>query len=293
MTGLDRRLNAYRPDLADARLKGQVEAQRFVAGRVARVAAPVLDVRNAPRADAGLDTQLLAGDEVTVFDEAGGFAWVQAARDAYVGYAAAAGLAFDAAPLTHVVCVPRTFAYRQPDMKAPATACFSIESRLKIVGEAETRGTAYALLETGEALIAAHLRPASETDADFVAVAELFERTPYLWGGASAFGIDCSGLVQLSMCMAGGAVPRDTDMQARAVGRPLDIGDDLAGLRRGDLVFWKGHVAIMLDAEMIIHANGHTMDVAREPLAEAVGRIARLYGRPTGFRRPAAPSARY
>lgn len=286
MSDLDRRLNALRPDLADERLKGRVEAARFVAGRPAHVAAPVLDLKGTPRPDAGLDTQLLAGDGVTVFDEAEGFAWVQSARDGYVGYVPSAGLVADAAPPTHVVAAPRTFAYREPDMKKPATVCFSIGSRLTIVGLAETRGTRYVLLESGEALVEAHLRPVGEVVQDFVAVAEQLERTPYLWGGASAFGIDCSGLVQLSMRVGGRAVLRDTDMQAQALGAPIEIGDDLAGLRRGDLVFWKGHVAIMLDAENIIHASGHTMTVAREPLRQAVERIAYLYGKPTGFRRP-------
>ena len=286
MSDLDRRLNAFRPDLADARLRGRVEAARFVTGRPARVAVPVLDVRSAPRADAGLDTQLLDGDTVAVFDEAEGFAWVQAARDSYVGYVAAAALAAGAGSPTHIVAVPRTFAYREADMKTRATTCFSLGSRIRTVRQAETRGTLYALLETGEALVAAHLRPVDEEVADFVSVAELLDRTPYLWGGASAFGIDCSGLVQLSLRMAGRPAPRDTDMQAQAIGALLSIGEDLAGLRRGDLVFWKGHVAIMLDAENIIHANGHTMSVAREPLRQAVDRIAWLYGRPTGFRRP-------
>lgn len=286
MTGLDRRLNAFRPDLADARLKGRVEAARFVAGRAAEVAVPVLDVRSAPGVDAGLDTQLLVGDAVTVFDEAGGFAWVQAVRDSYVGYVPASGLRAPGPAATHVVTVPRTFVYAEADMKRPATAALSLGSRLAITGQAETRGTGYALLETGEAVVAAHLRPAGEADADYVAVAETLERTPYLWGGTSAFGIDCSGLVQLCLRMAGRPAPRDTDMQAGSLGRPLDIGEDLAGLRRGDLVFWKGHVAIMLDAEAVIHASGHAMAVVREGLAEAVDRIARLYGRPVGFRRP-------
>jgi cell wall-associated NlpC family hydrolase len=117
-------------------------------------------------------------------------------------------------------------------------------------------------------------------------VAEALLSTPYLWGGTSAFGIDCSGLVQLSMRMAGRTVPRDTDMQASGLGEPFDPGADLAGLRRGDLVFWKGHVAIMLDGKNIIHANGHAMMVSRERLSDAVERIAYLYGGPTGFRRP-------
>lgn len=284
--GLDRRLNAFRPDLADARLRGRVEAARFTGGRRARVIVPVLDLRGAPDADAGLDTQLLLGDAVTIFDEAGGFAWVQAARDSYVGYVSASGLAQEGPALTHVVAVPRTFVYREPDMKRPMTAALSLGSLLAVAGAATTRGTDYALLDTGEAVIAAHLKPAQDLSADYVAVAETLERTPYLWGGTSAFGIDCSGLVQLGLRMAGRACPRDTDMQAASLGRPLAIGDDLAGLDRGDLVFWRGHVAIMLDGETVIHASGHAMTVVREGLREAVGRIARLYGQPRGFRRP-------
>ena len=286
MTGtpLDRRLNAFRPDLADARLQGRVEAARFAAGTEARVVVPVLGLRNAPRTDAGLDTQLILGEEVRVFEEADGFAWVQAGRDSYVGYVEAAGLAAPAAhAATHVVTVPRTFLYVEADMKTRATAALSLGSRLAIVGAATTRGTDYALTDTGEAVVAAHLRPAGEVFSDHVAVAGMLERTPYLWGGTSAFGIDCSGLVQLSLLMAGRSAPRDTDMQAAALGAPLD---DPAALRRGDLVFWKGHVAIVADGDAIVHASGHAMMVVREPLAEAVKRIARLYGRPTGFRRP-------
>lgn len=284
MSALDRRLNAFRPDLADERLSGQVEARNFAAGRPARVAVPVLGVLDAPRPDAGLDTQLLAGDTVRVFDEAEGFAWVQAERDGYVGYVSGAGLAPVGDAPTHVVVAPRTFTYREPDMKKGATGALSMGSHVRIVGSASARGTDYALLESGEALIAAHLRPAGEVSGDYVAVAEMLEHTPYLWGGASAFGIDCSGLVQLSMRMTGQGVRRDTDMQAATVGTAL--GDEPAGLRRGDLVFWKGHVAIMADAETIIHANGHTMMVSREKLAAAIERIAYLYGPPTGFRRP-------
>ena len=285
MTDLDRRLNAFRPDLADARLRGRVDAARFTEGRRMRVAAPVLDLKNRPQPDAGLDTQLLIGDEVLVFEEAEGFCWLQSARDSYVGYASSAGLCEPVVEPTHVVAAPRSFSYREADMKTPATACYSLGSRLAISGSAVTRGMDYALLASGEALVAAHLQAVDAVADDFVAVAESLENTPYLWGGASAFGIDCSGLVQLSMRMAGRLVPRDTDMQASAIGAPLDVGDDLAGLRRGDLVFWKGHVAIMLYCETILHANGRTMTVTREKLRPAVERIAALYGRPTGFRR--------
>lgn len=286
MTMLDRRLNAFRADLADARLEGRVDAQRFATGRRARVAAPVLDLKSAPRPDAGLDTQLLMGEDVVVFEEAEGFAWIQAMRDGYVGYAAAAALVTPPPSPTHVVAVPRTFVYREPDMKKQATACLSLGSAMRITGSAATRGTEYSLLENGEALIATHLRPLAESSPDYVAVAETLERTPYLWGGRSAFGIDCSGLVQLSMQMAGKTAPRDTDMQEGATGAALSPGPELSGLRRGDLVFWKGHVAIMVDGDTIIHANGHTMMVSRETLRGAIERIAWLYGAPVAFRRP-------
>lgn len=283
MTLPDRRLNAFRPDLADQRLQGQVEAARFTHGRKAQICVPVLDVRNAPDDNAGLDTQLLLGDAVTVFDEKDGFAWVQGEADLYVGYVSAAGLCTPGRAATHSVAACRTFIYAEADMKRPARMALSLGNRLVITGQAETRGSAYSLLENGEAVMSQHLRPINETVSDYVAVAEMLERTPYLWGGKSAFGIDCSGLVQLCLRMAGRSAPRDTDMQAASLGQPLQNG---VRLQRGDLVFWKGHVAIMLDANEAIHASGHAMMVVRERLEDAIARIEPFYGQPTGFRRP-------
>lgn len=285
MTKLDRRLHAYRPDLASENLRGKVDAARFVEGRPAQICAPVVDLRPAPRADSGIDTQLLHGASVRVFEEAEGWAWLQADADGYVGYAPAAALGTVTAH-THVVVAQRSFVYRVADLRFDRSEVHSMGATVRIVGEAETRGTRYGLLETGEAMILDHLRSIGESEPDYVAVAERFEHTPYLWGGASGFGIDCSGLVQLSMRMAGISVLRDTDMQASSTGTPIEIGDDLAGLKRGDLVFWKGHVAIMMDAQTMIHANGHTMAVTRETLAGAIERIGYLYGGPTAFRRP-------
>ncbi|MGN6535155.1 MAG: peptidase P60, partial [Mesorhizobium sp.] len=159
MTVRDRRLHAFRSDLADKRLEGEVEAARFVTGRPARIAVPVADVRREPRPDSGIDTQFLFGDDVTVFDEAAGFAWVQGARDGYVGYVATSALAGrDHAP-THLVSVPRTFLYPGPDLRFPPSGRLSLGSTVTVTGNAETRGTAYAVLESGEAVIARHLRP--------------------------------------------------------------------------------------------------------------------------------------
>ncbi|TJV45362.1 MAG: NlpC/P60 family protein [Mesorhizobium sp.] len=286
MTARDARLHAFRSDLADARLKGEVTADRFVAGRPARITASVADLRKAPRPDAGINTQLLFGDDVLVFEDREGWAWVQAERDGYVGYVADMMLGGrDRAP-THIVSVPRTFLYPGPDLRFPIAGQLSMGSTVTVARAAETRGTHYAVLPSGEAVISGHLRPIGERASDYVSVAEMFLGTPYLWGGVSGFGIDCSGLVQLAMRMAGKNVLRDSDMQAASIGEPLDPGADFSGLRRGDLVFWKGHVAVMTDAETMIHANGHTMLVSREGLKDAIARIGYLYGGPTGFRRP-------
>ena len=284
MTVLDRRLNAFREDLADKRLEGQVEAPSFVAGRPAHVRIPVLDMRRTPSLEAGIDTQLLFGQDVLVFDENEGFAWVQSVSDGYVGYIGSNGLADGASKAAHIVCAARTFVYPAPDLKTVPTSVLSMGSLLEVVAFEERRGTNYAVLPSGEAVIAGHLRVAAQRDTDYVAVAERLIHTPYLWGGATAFGIDCSGLVQLSMRMAGKQVLRDSDMQAATIGVTID--PERETLRRGDLVFWKGHAAIMADRETIIHANGHTMTVALEPLADAVSRIGYLYGQPTGYRRP-------
>jgi cell wall-associated NlpC family hydrolase len=286
MTALDRRLYAFRSDVADEKLRGIVEARLFVPGIANQVCASVADIRREPSPDSPVDTQVMFGEALQVFEDHEGWSWVQLDSDGYVGYMAHNALTSRLEHATHVVCVPRTFLYPGPDMKFPATMPLSIGSKLSVVGEAQTRGTRYFLLGSGEAVVAAHARPVDDPSTDPVAVALRLLETPYLWGGRTGFGIDCSGLVQLSHAMCGHAVLRDTDMQRASIGTLIGEGDDHPPLRRGDLVFWKGHVAIMEDSSMMLHASGHTMSVVREPFADALKRIGHLYGLPIAYRRP-------
>ncbi len=279
----DRRLNAYRPDLAEERLRGIVEAASYVSGSPGVISVPVVQMRARPELECGTDTELLLGETVHVFDTAGGWAWVKADFDGYVGYVPDHAVSPVVRSLTHIVTAPRTFVYSGPDLKFPTVQALSMGNRLTVVDERETRGTRYFLLEGGQAVIANHCaevgKPVSD---DYVSVAARFLETPYLWGGRSGFGIDCSGLIQLSMMMTGKSAPRDTDMQAKGLGSEITRDE----LSRGDLVFWKGHVAIMEDEKTLLHANGHTMNVALEGLDDAITRIGWLYDQPTGYRRP-------
>ncbi|MGN6550118.1 MAG: C40 family peptidase [Pararhizobium sp.] len=282
---LDRRLNAFREDLADARLEGRVAAHRFVDGEPARVVVPVADLKSVADRAVPTDSQVLMGETVRVFDRASGWCWVQAADDGYVGYIEETACAPLGAAPTHRVVVPRTFVYPKADLKFPPVHALSAGSLVTVVDEAETRGTLYYMLDGGHAIVARHCLPTGAAGSkDYVTIAEDFVETPYLWGGRSGFGIDCSGLVQLSLSLAGFASPRDSDMQAAGLGEAFDA-DCEDCLRRGDFVFWKGHVGIMADTLTLLHASGNTMNVTLEPLDEAATRIESLYGPPIAFRR--------
>jgi cell wall-associated NlpC family hydrolase len=282
VTEFDRRLTPARPDLAAAHLEGSVAAPRYVEGRRMQVFAPVADVKSGPTPDSGLDTQALCGEIVTIYDEEEGWAWGQLAGDSYVGYLPAAALTRKIVAPTHRVATRGTFVYPAANMKVPTIAMLPFGARVAVV---EAVGDFLRIAPAGY-IFAPHLVALDSHAPDFVAVAESMIGAPYLWGGKTPAGLDCSGLVQVSLTAAGRDCPRDTDMQARALGSEVPVADDCSGLLRGDLVFWKGHVGIMRDAETLLHANGHHMLVASEPLREARARIAaNSFGAITAIRR--------
>ncbi len=268
MKPLDRRLNAWRPDLADARLRSQVEAGRFAEGRLMQLSEPLVGLHREPCADARQVTQALMGERVRVFDVVEGWAWGQLETDGYVGYLAVHALSSDTIEPTHRITVPSTWTYPEPDLKSQPAVQVTMNAALTIAG-VDGR---FSRLADGRFVFTAHLKPLAEFETDFTAVAEMFLHAPYYWGGKSIRGLDCSGLVQLAMQACGVTCGRDSDMQEGELGQPLRINDH-DGLRRGDLVFWNGHVGIMRDAATLLHANGHHMLTVAEPLREAITRI--------------------
>jgi len=277
----DRRLNPYRPDLAAAHLRGEVEAARFEEGEDHSVITGAAALRRKPAPDGAMDTQILFGETFRVYEEKNGWAWGQSAFDDYVGYVDATHLLPKRAEPEHRVVALRTFIYPRPDMKTQPVVPLPMNAKVKVTGAAGR----FSEIEGGGFVFSAHLAPIGAYVDDYVAIAESFLGTPYLWGGRGSMGLDCSGLVQMALERAGIHSLRDTDMQEAALGERLAEPYDLTGLRRGDLVFWRGHVGIMCDEKTMLHANATFMAVTREPLEDAAGRISRTDGPITSVKR--------
>ena len=265
----DPRLTPARSDLAAKYLEGKVKAARFVEGQTFEVSEAVVPLRRAPSPDAELMTQALKGERITIYDRNGeGWAWGQLNSDGYVGWIPDSVLAKPAAEPTHKVTALRTFAFPAASIKQPPVATLPMAARISVTRD----DGAFAVTREGWYLPRRHVDTIDAIESDFVAVAERFVGTPYLWGGKSSLGIDCSGLVQIALTAAGTGCPRDSDMQQDGLGRDLSPAE-IKKLQRGDLMFWKGHVAIVRDASTIVHANAHHMATVIENTHEAIARI--------------------
>ncbi|CUH40736.1 Gamma-D-glutamyl-L-lysine endopeptidase [Jannaschia seosinensis] len=263
MSAHDPRITPANGHAAAHELRGVVEATRYVKGTVRTVQQPIVNLSDAPRGERA--SQLLFGEAFRVIDERDGFAFGQTLRDGYCGYVLAGALSRQEAA-THWVAAPATHLYPKPRIKAPPEVAIFFGSQVRVTGD----HGGFLRISTGHFVPATHLQPLRARFTDPVGVADMFLGTPYLWGGSSRWGIDCSGLVQQAMIACGRDCPRDSDQQ-QALGRELQPQE---AARRGDLVFWAGHVGFMSDEQTLLHANAHHMAVAYEDFEQACARIA-------------------
>jgi cell wall-associated NlpC family hydrolase len=273
----DSRITPARGDLAASSLRGKVDAKSFVDGGMHVLAVGRTALRAGPSATSGMASEILFGEAVAVYERRDGWAWVQCALDDYVGYVREDALAEPVAP-THRVIATSTPLLPAPDVKRPALDLLPMNAQVHVAGH-EGR---FARLASRGFVFADHLVALGDRQSDWVAVAERFMGAPYIWGGKTYEGLDCSGLVQTALQTAGIACPRDSDMQEKALGCFVE---DLSRPQRSDLVFWKGHVGIMLDGARMLHANAHSMNVTVEQLSEAIIRIAKSGSEVTSLRR--------
>lgn len=263
MTAYDPRMTPANGHAAAHELRGMVEAARYVRGTLRTVQQPLVNLSDAPRGERS--SQLLFGEAFRVIDERDGFAFGQSLRDGYCGYVIAGALTRQEAA-THWVAAPATHLYPKARLKAPPEVAIFFGSQVRVTSDLGD----FKKISTGHFIPTGHLQTLRARFSDPVGVADMFLGTPYLWGGSSRWGIDCSGLVQAALVACGHDCPRDSDQQ-QGLGRALHPEEPM---RRGDLVFWAGHVGLMSDADTLLHANAHHMAVAYEPLAQACARIA-------------------
>ncbi len=268
---LDPRTTPARPDIAFESLKGKIEATRFTRGKVMTISTPLADLRYGPRNTEGLLTQGLLGEQFRVLDSHAGWAFGQLLTDGYVGYLEEKNLASHYPEANYRVSVPLTHIYPVPDLKTPIRMALPFGAKLCAnpgdarEGFAEVKGLGW--------VYAKHLVALGDRMEDFISTAKGFLNSPYLWGGRSTSGLDCSALVQLSLMAAGIPCPRDTDQQQKAVGHSTSNIPDVALAREGDLVFFPGHVGFLLGDNRLLHANAYHMRVTIDNVNEVADRV--------------------
>lgn len=269
MTDLDPRLNAYRPDLADIALSGQLAAESYSAGAELEIRRGAADLRRAPEPGAPLESQLLFGEKVSCFERKSGWAWVQNRRDGYVGYLRADALGEPRARPSHQVSALRTLLFPAPDLKAPILDSLSMASPVAVIA----RSGDYSEIDGGGWIYTEHLTALDQPQPDYTATALAFLGTPYLWGGRSSLGLDCSALVQLALALAGMPCRRDSGQQETSLGPMEPWRPGTTRPRYGDLIYMADHVAIALDETRVVHATAHGLQVRIEPLADLEARV--------------------
>jgi cell wall-associated NlpC family hydrolase len=281
MTDFDPRITPARGDIAAAHLKGRVKAEQYVEGKPHVVVRGRTALRKAPSEDSRLETELLFGQTFVVYETGTQFFWGQASDDQCVGYVDARALKAGEIAADHQVTALATPLLRGPDPKRPALDNLPMNARARVL----ERVGGFARIEPQGFVFDNHLASVGHRERGWVAIAERFLGAPYVWGGKTIAGLDCSGLVQIALERLGRQLPRDTDLQEKALEKRVEPAPDFANLIRGDLVFWDGHVGIMLDHERLLHATSAFMQVVIEPLHDAVRRIEAISGAITSVRR--------
>ncbi|CAN5249998.1 C40 family peptidase [soil metagenome] len=272
---LDKRVHAARGDLADVSLAGVLFSAHYArAIEMSCVVAGAM-VHEAGAAASVCVTQLLRGESFHVLDVTAEWAWGFCGHDGYVGYVRREAL--DKREILD---------HRVTALSAPVFAAPDIKSHILDFWPA---GARFAGLREDDFLTCAegyvhhrHASPLDRLQSDWVAIAEEYLGQPYVWGGRGYGGLDCSGLVQVALGRCGMPIPRDTDLQREGIGNPIAEGDML---RRGDLVFFPGHVGIMADGERLLHANAFWMATVIEPMADVVARLSPDHAQPILARR--------
>ena len=277
----DPRITAHRGDLADVALAGKMFAPHYAAPMPMRCSAPKAMLRKQPGKDHEAISELLHGEDFQVLDIAGDWAWGYCGHDHYVGYVPVHALQHQkkTPDPTHLIFARAALIFIEPDYKSGVMKRLPMGARIAC-GEASECGN---FLKTGKGFVhVRHIQPIGtkvvfDGSNGTAALAEQLIGAPYLWGGRSGDGLDCSGLIQMILMLTGVAAPRDSDQQLAALGE--DIAED-EYLRRGDLVFFPNHVGLMIDKERIIHATSHLMQVGIEPLKDTVARFAKISDQP-------------